>query len=336
MSDDTDTTPSPEPQPAKSLGPLRMVWRAAMAYPAMIAIAGVALVTTATATLGIPWGFRQIIDKGFARGADPSAIEQGFFLLLGIVAVLSIGTGVRFYCVSWLGERVVADIRAAVQANLLRLAPSFFEENSPKEISSRMTADTALIEQVVGTTVSVALRNFIMAVGGVLFLFTLAPRLTLILVGGIVLVVAPIVWFSRRLRSVSRSSQDRIADIGALVTEVLSAMKVVQAFNQEGRERQRFSEAVERSFATARRRITIRAVMTSTAFMLVFGLCFGRQDLAGPPLSGTGPQDRRPFAQFLEGRGRRARRPRTGGDRTLQLLPGEERGRTLLADRHAG
>ena len=275
MSADSETPPAPEAQPArkpaKSLGPLRMVWRAALAYPAMIAIAGVALVTTATATLGIPWGFRQIIDKGFARGADPAAIEQGFVMLLGIVAVLSIGTGVRFYCVSWLGERVVADIRAAVQANLLRLAPSFFEENSPKEISSRMTADTALIEQVVGTTVSVALRNLIMAVGGVLFLFTLAPKLTLILVGGIVLVVAPIVWFSRRLRSVSRSSQDRIADIGALVTEVLSAMKVVQAFNQEGRERQRFSEAVERSFATARRRITIRAVMTSTAFMLIFG-----------------------------------------------------------------
>ncbi|MEY4721394.1 MAG: hypothetical protein RIQ46_1119 [Pseudomonadota bacterium] len=273
MSNDTETAPGPkpEPKPVKSLGPLRMVWRAAMAYPAMIAIAGVALITTATATLGIPWGFRQIIDQGFARGADPAAIEQGFLMLLGIVAVLSIGTGVRFYCVSWLGERVVADIRAAVQANLLRLAPSFFEENSPKEISSRMTADTALIEQVVGTTVSVALRNLIMAVGGVLFLFTLAPKLTLILVGGIVLVVAPIVWFSRRLRSVSRSSQDRIADIGALVTEVLSAMKVVQAFNQEGRERQRFSEAVERSFATARRRITIRAVMTSTAFLLIFG-----------------------------------------------------------------
>ena len=177
----------------------------------------------------------------------------------------------RFYSVSWLGERVVADIRLAVQANLLRLAPGFFEENSPKEISSRMTADTALIEQVVGTTVSVALRNAIMAVGGIGFLFALAPKLTLGLVIAIPVVIGPIVWFSRRLRNVSRFSQDRVADIGALVAEVLGAVKIVQAFNQEKREAERFSLAVERSFATAKRRITIRAAMTAVVMLLVFG-----------------------------------------------------------------
>ena len=172
---------------------------------------------------------------------------------------------------SWLGERVVADIRLAVQTNLLRLSPGFFEENSPKEISSRMTADTSLIEQVVGTTVSVALRNGIMAVGGIAFLFALAPKLTMGLVIAIPIIIGPIVWFSRRLRNVSRSSQDRVADIGALVAEVLGAVKIVQAFNQEEREAERFAGAVERSFATAKRRITIRAVMTSVVMLLVFG-----------------------------------------------------------------
>ncbi len=263
--------PASEVKPTRSLGPLRMIWKAALAYPGRLATAGAALVVTATSTLGIPWGFRQIIDKGFAKGSDPATIDQWFEILLAIILTLAIGTAVRFYAVSWLGERVVADIRLAVQKNLLRMAPSFFEANSPKEISSRMTSDTALIEQVVGTSVSVALRNAIMAMGGTAYLFYLKPMLTMWLVAGIVCVVGPIVWFSRRLRNVSRSSQDRIADIGALIAEVLGAAKVVQAFNQEEREAVRFAGAVERSFATARRRIRIRAAMTAVVMLLVFG-----------------------------------------------------------------
>ncbi|MET0587619.1 MAG: ABC transporter transmembrane domain-containing protein [Novosphingobium sp.] len=270
-SDPIEDSATPEPRPARTLGPLRMIWKAALAYPGKVAIAGVALVTTATATLGIPWGFRQIIDQGFSRGADPQAIQSWFAALLAIVAVLAIGTAFRFYFVSWLGERVVADIRLKVQENLLRLPPSFFEENSPKEISSRMTADTALIEQVVGTTVSVALRNLIMAIGGVVYLFALAPKLTLVLVIAIPVVILPAVLLGRKLRNVSRSSQDRVADIGTIVAEVLGAIKVVQAFNQEGREQRRFAEAVDRTFATAKRRITIRAVMTATIMFLIFG-----------------------------------------------------------------
>ena len=269
--DGADGSASAEPKPARDLGPLGMIWRAASGYPSHVAIAGAALITTATATLAIPWGFRQIIDKGFERGSDPAAIQGWFATLLGIVMVLALGTAFRFYYVSWLGERVVADIRLGVQRNLLRLAPSFFEENSPKEISSRMTADTALIEQVVGTTVSVALRNAIMAVGGVVYLFTLAPRLTLVLVLAIPVIILPIVWFGRRLRNVSRKSQDRVADIGAMITEVLGAMKVVQAFNQESREAERFGGAVDRTFQTAKRRILIRSVMTATIMFLIFG-----------------------------------------------------------------
>ena len=259
------------PPARRTLGPLRMVFRAAMAYPGRVATAVVALIITALATLAIPAGFRLIIDRGFGDGGDPADIARWFEYLLMIICVLAIGTAVRFYTVSWLGERVVADIRLAVQRNLLGLAPSFFEENSPKEISSRMTADTAVVEQVVGTTVSVALRNAIMAVGGVIYLFALAPTLTLGLVNAIPCVVLPISWFGRRLRNVSRTSQDRVADIGAITTEVLAALKVVQAFNQERREQDRFAGAVERTFTTAKRRILIRSVMTGLVMMLIFG-----------------------------------------------------------------
>ncbi len=269
--DDVTQVATEKVRPVRSLGPLRMIWKAAAAYPGRVATAGAALLVTASATLAIPSGFRLIIDRGFASGGDPDDIARWFQYLLVIVAVLAIGTAVRFYAVSWLGERVVADIRLAVQNNLLRLAPGFFEDNSPKEISSRMTADTSLIEQVVGTTVSVALRNAIMAVGGVAYLFTLAPKLTLGLVAAIPLVILPLTLFGRRLRSVSRSSQDRVADIGAMVAEVLGAVKVVQAFNQERRESERFGVAVERTFAVARRRIMIRAVMTAIVIMVIFG-----------------------------------------------------------------
>lgn len=263
--------PAAEPKPARSLGPLRMIWKAALAYPAQIAIAFVALVTTSSATIAIPARFKAIIDQAFGPDAAVETIDSAFRYLVMIVVVLGLATAVRFYFVSWLGERVVADLRLAAQRNLLRLPPSFFETNSPREISSRMTSDTAIIEQVVGTTVSVALRNFITGVGGLIYLFFLAPGLTAALIVGIPVILTPIIVFGRRLRKVSRTSQDRVADIGALTGEVLGAIRIVQAFNQERREIDRFSAAVERTFATAKRRITIRAAMTATIMILVFG-----------------------------------------------------------------
>lgn len=273
MDEETPNPPTPvEAAPkAKTLGPLRMIWREAMKYPGRVAAASAALLVTSAATLAIPSGFRLIIDKGFSAGADVEALGRWFQYLLLIVLVLAIGTACRFYFVSWLGERVVADIRLRVQANLLRLPPSFFETNSPKEISSRMTSDTAIIEQVVGTTVSVALRNTITAIGGLGYLFFLAPKLTAILMIGIPLVVGPIVFFGRRVRNVSRSSQDRVAGIGVIVSEVLGAMKIVQAFGQEKRELDRFGEKVEATFQTALRRISLRAVMTAIVILLIFG-----------------------------------------------------------------
>ncbi|TCD06532.1 ATP-binding cassette domain-containing protein [Erythrobacteraceae bacterium CFH 75059] len=268
---DAPDTPVAAAPPVRSLGPLRMIWDAARRYPDKVALALTALVITAGATLAIPAGFKLIIDRGFAAGGDPADIGRWFRYLLGIVVVLGIGTAMRFYFVSWLGERVVADVRLKVQANLLRLAPSFYEENSPREIASRMTADTAIIEQVVGTTISVALRNALMGVGGTVYLFYLMPRLTLALLFGLAVLLPLVVVAGRRLRNVSRSSQDRVATVGALVSETLAAMKVVQAFNQEAREARRFRDAVEDTFAVARRRIAIRAAMTALIIVAVFG-----------------------------------------------------------------
>ncbi len=261
----------PADKPAKSLRPLRMIYSTAAQYPTQVALALIALLITAGATLAIPWRFKVIIDEAFSGGATSEQINSAFQYLLMIVVVLGIGTALRFYFVSWIGERVVADIRRAVQRNLLRQAPSFYEANSPKEISSRMTSDTAVIEQVVGTTVSIALRNTLMAIGGTALLFYLQPQMTLGLMLVIPAVIIPITVFGRRLRNVSRTSQDRVADVGAMVTEVLAGMKIVQSFNQEAREADRFGEAVEATFSTAKRRIMIRAAMTSVIIMLIFG-----------------------------------------------------------------
>ena len=258
-------------EPASSIGPLRMIYRAAAKYPGLIALALAALFVTAAATLAIPAYFREVIDAGFAEGANPDEINRWFRNLFMIAIVLAIGTACRFYFVSILGERVVADIRLSVQANLLRQSPGFFEENSPKEISSRMTADTAQIEHVVGTTVSVALRNALMVIGGTGYLIFLAPSLTMLLAFAIPLVIVPIMLIGKRLRNVSRESQDRVAEVATRTAEVMGAMKIVQGFNQEERERLRFADSVERTYDTAQKRIMLRSGMTAVVIALIFG-----------------------------------------------------------------
>lgn len=268
-----------------------MLWDFAIAYPGHLAGAGCALFCASLATLAIPSGFKLVIDRGFASGGDGGDISRWFQYLIIIVVVLAIATALRFYFVSWLGERVVADIRIAVQRNLLRLAPRFFEENRPSEIASRMTADTAVIEQVVGTTVSVALRNIVTGVGGIIYLFTLAPKLTGMLLLGIPVIMLPIIFIGRRLRTLSRASQDRLADVGTMTSEVLGAMKIVQAFGQETREASRFRDIVESTFNTARRRISLRAFMTAIIIFLIFGsitaiMWQGALDVASGRMSG--------------------------------------------------
>jgi ATP-binding cassette subfamily B protein len=285
MSQDDQAAPG-----ERRLANLGVVWRFAARYPGRIAAAFVMLVTASLATLGIPWVFGRVVDRGFT-GATGYSISFYFWELLAMVALMAMASSLRFYFVSWLGERVVADIRRAVQANLLRLAPRFFEENRPSEIASRLTADTTLIEQVVGTTVSVALRNMFTGIGGLIYLFTISAKLTGMLLLVIPIVIGPISLLGRRLRVLSRLSQDRIADIGTTASETLSAMKIVQAFTQEARETARFGTAVESNFAVARRRIRLRAALTAMVFALVGGsivfvLWQGASDVAAHRLSG--------------------------------------------------
>lgn len=281
-------TPSPRASARPALGSLAMLWMFAKRYPGRIAGALAALIVSSMATLGIPSGFRLVIDRGFMGGGD---ISRWFEYLLLIVIILAIASALRFYFVSWLGERVVADIRSATQANLLRQAPRFFEENRPSEIASRMTADTAVVEQVVGSTVSIALRNLVTGVGGLIYLFALAPKLAAMLLLGIPIILLVLVSLGRKVRSLSRASQDRLADVGSVTNEVLAAMKIVQAFGQEAREAARFDATVESGFGTARRRIRLRAIMTAVVISLVFGsitavMWQGALDVAAGKLSG--------------------------------------------------
>jgi ATP-binding cassette subfamily B protein len=255
----------------RSIKNLRMVWGFATRYPGRIAGAALALLIAAAAATSIPYGQKLVIDKGFGPGAASAQhISSWFEGLLGVVVVMAIATAFRYYFVSWMGERVVADIRLAVHRNLLRLSPGFFEENRPAEITSRLTVDTTIIEQVVGTTISVALRNAIMALACVVIMFALAPKLAGLMLIGVPVVMGPIILLARRVRAISVKSQDRIADVGTITSEVLGAMKIVQAFNQQGRESTRFGDAVQHVFATAKKRILVRACMTAIAIFLMF------------------------------------------------------------------
>src|SRR6478609_5864735 len=261
---------APNRPKGRSVRSLRMVRGFALRYPGHIAVAALALMIAAGATSGVPYAFKLIIDKGFATGGSSRDIARWFEYLLLLVAVLAVATAVRFYFVSWLGERTVADIRLAVHRNLLRLSPGFFEENRPAEITSRITVDTTIIEQVVGTTVSVALRNAILGIACVVILFALAPKLALQILLGAFVVVVPIAVLGRRVRAISTRSQDRIANVGTVTSEVLGAMKIVQAFGQQSREAERFTHATETVFSTAKKRIALRAVMTFIVIALMF------------------------------------------------------------------
>jgi len=285
---DTLSDPATPRAKAKSFASLAMVWGHARRYPVQLTAAAIALVVAAGATSGVPYAFKLIIDRGFGGSGD---IARWFQILLVLVMVMAIATATRYYFVAWLGERVVADIRLAVHRNLLRLAPAFFEENRPAEITSRLTVDTTIIEQVVGTTVSVALRNIVMATACGIILFFLAPKLAGLMLLGIPLVVIPIIILGRKVRAVSIRSQDRIADVGTITGEVLGAMKIVQAFNQQGRESERFTAATETVFSVAKRRILLRALMTAIVIALIFSaitmvIWQGAVDVAAGRISG--------------------------------------------------
>ena len=270
MADVSDPSLPDARRSVNQLNKLRLIARFAARYRWRIVAALTALVVATMASLGVVYSLQPIIDKGFATD-DPSSIDRYFLQLFAIIAVLSVATALRFHFVTTLGERVVADLRKAVHAHVVGLQPVFFEDNRPSEIASRLTADTTLIQTVVGSSASIALRNALMFVGGLIMLLLINPALVGLTALAIPLVIVPIAVLGGRVRALSRSSQDRVADVGAMANEALSAIQVVQAFTQERSEAARFSTAVERAFDTARRRVRVRSWMTAIVILLVFG-----------------------------------------------------------------
>ncbi|VVQ02383.1 Lipid A export ATP-binding/permease protein MsbA [Pseudomonas fluorescens] len=237
-------------------------------WPALGAL--FALVVTAGITLSMGQGIRLLVDQGFMT-QSPHLLNQSIGLFLLLVLGLAIGTFTRFYLVSWIGERAVADIRRQVFNHLIYLHPGFYEDNRSSEIQSRLTADTTLLQSVIGSSLSLFLRNLLMVIGGIVLLFITNPKLTSIVVIALPLVIAPILIFGRRVRSLSRLSQDRIADIGSYVSETLAQIKTVQAYNHQAQDEQRFAVTVEEAFDTARKRIFQRAWLITLVIVLVLG-----------------------------------------------------------------
>jgi ATP-binding cassette, subfamily B, bacterial len=256
--------------PKSSLTPLLGLVPFLRPYRMIGLMALVALTLAAVATLVLPVAFRNLIDKGFAE-AGRGHIDAYFLALFAVAVVLGFATAARFYLVSWLGERVTADIRKAVYAHVLRMSPAWFETTQTGEVLSRLTTDTTLVQTVVGTSLSMGLRNLFLLVGGMAMLALTSPQLTGYIVATLVLVVLPIIVFGRRVRRLSKASQDRVADASAMAGEVLNAMTTVQAFSNEGREAERFTGAVETAFTTALNRIRARAILTVAVILLVFG-----------------------------------------------------------------
>ena len=239
-------------------------------YIPQVLLASVALIVTASATLSLGQGLRIVIDGGFASG-QAEVLNESLGLFAIFILVLTVGTFVRFYFVSWVGERVSADIRMAVFNHLVHLHAGFFEENSPSEIQSRVTTDTTLLQTVIGSSVSIALRNILMFIGGLVLIFITNAKLSLVVLASVPLVVLPVILVSRRVRSLSRTSQDRLADVGSHVSEIFRHIKIVQAFNHEASDINKFAQVVEGALAVALQRVWVRAVLIAVVMMLVFG-----------------------------------------------------------------
>lgn len=239
-------------------------------YRLRIVLAALALVLAATAMLGVGQGLRAVIDKGFSAH-DPAWLDRTLLGMFGVIVLLAGATWLRFYNVSWLGERVTADIRRRVFDHLLTLPPAWFEAGRTGDVISRLTSDTTQLESVIGSSVSVALRNLLLLAGGLVMLATTSVKLTLMVMGGVPLVVTPIMLFGRRVRRLARESQDRVADLGNRIDETIHEIRIVQAYGHEGVDRADFGARVERSFAVARQRIVSRSLLIVAVMVLVFG-----------------------------------------------------------------
>lgn len=280
-----------EHQPPKGkLQNLKTLWAFVKPYKFQLFMATFFLLIAAGTSLAIPRAMGDIVDKEFtAQRAE--LVNDYFIILVAIVVVMAVATAFRFYFVTWLGERVVADIRKAVYERLITLSPEFFEENRPGEIVSRLTADTTLVQTIVGSSMSVWARNFLIAIAGTVLLFIQSPKLMTYIAIVIPVLLGIIIVVGRRVKSLSRTSQDKVADVGARANESLSALNIVQAFTQEQSEAKRFGDHVDDAFLAAKRRIRVRAALTFTMIFMIFGaiafvLFQGAQDVISGTMSG--------------------------------------------------
>ena len=249
-------------------------------YRVALSLAGVFLVLAAGATLAFPWALKRLIDEGLASSASDAELAFGFVRLFGVAVALAVFSAARYYTVSWLGERITTDLRNAVYGHVLQQSPAFFETTQSGEVISRLTNDTTLVQTVVGSSLSMGLRNLVMGMGAMVMLVWTNPMLMLQVLVVLVIVVLPAVTLGRRVRRLSRATQDRVADASALAGEVLNAIPVVQSYTAERREADRFVESTLRALATALRRIRARAVLVgfvimATSAVLLWGLYMG-------------------------------------------------------------
>ena len=257
----------PERQASRDVASLKQMLQFLRPYVPQLTAAAIALVVTASVTLSVGQGLRLLIDEALTTGTE-DVLQLGIGIFAVLILVLAAGTYVRYYFVSWIGERVSADIRQAVYSNLVRMHPGYFETNRPTEIMSRITTDTTLLQTVLGSSASVALRNALMLVGGIVMLFVTNPKLSLVVLVSAPIVVSPIVLFGRRVRRLSRTSQTAIAHVGSYAGESLRHIKVVQAFTHEARDIDAFAGRVASAFDVAVQRIRQRAVLIAAVMVL--------------------------------------------------------------------
>jgi ATP-binding cassette subfamily B protein len=238
-------------------------------YRGRFIVAGIALLIAAGCTLAIGQGLKLVIDRGFIAN-DAGALDAALGALLAVIATMSVATYVRFYNVSWIGERVTADLRRTVFDHLLTLSPGFFEITRTGEVISRLTNDATMLETVIGSSLSLALRNAVLGIGALILLMLTSLKLTLLVLAGLPVVLLPIILFGRRLRRLARSSQDRVADTGAYVDEAIHEIRTVQAYGHEPEDRHAYAERVEAAFATGVRRIRQRGLLIAVVIFLVF------------------------------------------------------------------
>ncbi|MBL4639420.1 MAG: hypothetical protein JKY57_02710 [Kordiimonadaceae bacterium] len=268
----SDSAIRKEHEPPKGkLVNLKTLWGFVRPYKLQLSLASFFLLIAAGTVLIIPTALGNIVDVMFTTESAGN-LDDYIFLFVGVVCAMALSTSLRFYFVTWLGERVVADIRKAVYERLITLSPEFFEKNRPSEIVSRLTADTTLVQTIVGSSVSVWARNILIAIFGTIWLFIMSPKLMTYMALIIPPLLIAIVFIGRKVRTLSRSSQDKVADVGVRANESLSSLNIVQAFTQEGYESDRFSTEVDGAFEAAKKRIKVRAILT---FIIIFTMFSG-------------------------------------------------------------